>query len=988
MFRTRQENPSAFQDRLEEIGLIFGDEELARQLSLLDEYTRKQTAPAEASGSSPAEAAAAQQASAADVARSQPTCSPDPEQLETTALLFRTRQENLNAFQDRLEEIGLIFGEEELARQLDLLEDYTGKQTAPAEASGSSPAEAAAAQQARPADVSPDRSERAKRSPRWALTIKPQWCRKILDGSKVWEIRGQNCRKHLHERICIAESGTGMLLGEMNIRDSFKITREDLEANRHLHGIEDLRIITYGNIYAWVLENVEAYEEPVPYSRSAGSIAWVDLHPAAGEEACQNPDCCFGATKKDIRGKAFARARDEVRFHHCVFCSEEAFRAALEERFGRPIKRLLGQLKRTSADRHGRALEQIRQHHGPEMAERFAPKQPTERARKSGGRKKSVTSWETSLEYRQPTLRASETARRAFEITEQRADARLERKFPSLYSEGARSAKEWMPPRAAAFHKWCQEDSWQMCSCCGRMVPHAFRAKHATGKASTTSELAACGHCKSNGSTGYWAPTPADVPRRLRKLSAEAVEALRPFDIHTGGTMRAPNGYLVHNDMMRFSFKTTAVENSIAKLPRKQRERAEKALEYLLRDDSGSYYGRFWQLHHKSLRKRENAIRRGEIWAGTPAKRLPTTFIETIGIECALWPHLYWCVDMTETYVRSQDARRLQRRRREGEDNSEEDLNADDPQPQTASRQSAKASFLAKVHSAVIGYNSDPLLLHFVYDLWLFTTIGGAKNSAGTGNVREALATKPYSPELWRTYHTALVDLQRQIGWPSLFITIAPYEWSFPYHRWLQDELRKSLLARLEMPVPETLHLAHVLTQAVKGLLTGANEGMQAKREHLFCSREGPGKVRHWVARLEFQDGKRKRHVYRDGQFYHGRGTVHVHILLWLSDMQAMNLSSKIRADVPGEEEPELRDLVVGSQLDYTSSGWPLREEPTEVAEEEQRLRLYHPREALERNCRAYLPDILAALRCHVDVQASDGRAMILKYCASVLSVS
>ena len=546
LFRTRQENPSTFQDRLEEIGLIFGDEELARQLELLEEYTRKQTAPAEASRSSPADAEAAPQASAADVARSWPTCSPDPEQPETTALLFRARQENPSAFQDQLQEIGLIFGDEELARQLELLEEYTHEQTAPAEASGSSPVEAAAAQQASPADVSPNGSKRAERSPRWALTIRPPWCRKILDGSKVWEIRGQNCKKHLHERICIAESGTGMLLGEMTIRDSFKITREDLEANRHLHGIEDLRIITYGNIYAWVLENAEAYEEPVPYSRSAGSIAWVDLRPATGEEACQNPDCCFGPTKKGVRGKAFARAGDEVRFRHCVFCSEEAFRAALADYKGQPIRRLLGQLRRTSADRHGRALEQIRQQHGPEMAERFAPKQPTERARKSGGRKKSVTSWETSLEHRQPALRASETARRAFEITEQRADARLQRKFPSLYAEGARSTKDWMPPRAAAFHKWCQEDSWQMCSCCGRMVPQAFRAKHATGKAGSASELAACGHCKSNGATGYWAPTPADVPRRLRKLSAEAVEALRPFDIRTGGTMRAPNGYLVH----------------------------------------------------------------------------------------------------------------------------------------------------------------------------------------------------------------------------------------------------------------------------------------------------------------------------------------------------------------------------------------------------------------------------------------------------------
>ena len=136
-----------------------------------------------------------------------------------------------------------------------------------------------------------------------------------------------------------------------------------------------------------------------------------------------------------------------------------------------------------------------------------------------------------------------------------------------------------------------------------------------------------------------------------------------------------------------------------------------------------------------------------------------------------------------------QDARRLNRRRQTMDADEEEEMREEDAawQP-AATRQSAKASFLAKVHSAVIGYNSDPQLLQFVYDLWLFTTIGGAKNASGVG-IREALANKPYSPEVWRTYHTALVDLQRQIGWPSLFITIAPYEWSFPYHAWMEDRV-------------------------------------------------------------------------------------------------------------------------------------------------------------------------------------------------------
>ena len=166
-----------------------------------------------------------------------------------------------------------------------------------------------------------------------------------------------------------------------------------------------------------------------------------------------------------------------------------------------------------------------------------------------------------------------------------------------------------------------------------------------------------------------------------------------------------------------------------------------------------------------------------------------------------------------------------------------------------ARRQSAKASFLTKVRSSVLGYGTDALLLQYVYDLWLFTTIGGARHST-SGTVREALASKPYSPELWRHYHAALVDLQRQIGLPQLFITVAPYEWSFPYHSALEDELHKCLRQRLHAATAETLHVAHVLSQAVKGLLTGFNEGIRGRTDcHVFGTSECAG-VRSWVARL------------------------------------------------------------------------------------------------------------------------------------------
>ena len=327
--------------------------------------------------------------------------------------------------------------------------------------------------------------------------------------------------------------------------------------------------------------------------------------------------------------------------------------------------------------------------------------------------------------------------------------------------EDARNEALWMSPRALAFQKWCLEDAWRMCAKCGRMVPQKFQAKHARGKAKAPPQLPACGYCKSAGASGYWAPSPGDVPRSLRKLSPEVIEALRPFDIHVGGVLRAPNGYLRHNDMMRFSFKKTSTLDNLAKLPRKQRERGEKALEYLLGPGSTSSYARFWRLHERFLRQRARAIDREEIWAGAPVKRMPANFIETLGLKCALWPHLYWSVVMTDTYVRSQNARRLQRcRQSTGEDHSEDEDGQELHATETAgTRQSAKASYLAKAHASLLGYNSDAQLLHFVYDFWLFTTIGGAKNSARIG-IRQAFASKPYSPELWRTYHMALVDLQ------------------------------------------------------------------------------------------------------------------------------------------------------------------------------------------------------------------------------------
>ena len=154
---------------------------------------------------------------------------------------------------------------------------------------------------------------------------------------------------------------------------------------------------------------------------------------------------------------------------------------------------------------------------------------------------------------------------------------------------------------------------------------------------------------------------------------------------------------------------------------------------------------------------------------GEAVKWLPLRLMETVGLECAIWPHLYWDRQMTETWVHSQDARRqarcrdAQRPQEEEEDvflqaeadgqrwdkESEEEAEGTQEGWADVGRQSAKASFVAKIFSPVIGYGTTYELQPFVYDLWLASSLGGAKNAAGT-TLRGAVAGKVFSPVYWQ----------------------------------------------------------------------------------------------------------------------------------------------------------------------------------------------------------------------------------------------
>ena len=274
-------------------------------------------------------------------------------------------------------------------------------------------------------------------------------------------------------------------------------------------------------------------------------------------------------------------------------------------------------------------------------------------------------------------------------------------------------------------------------------------------------------------------PQPDHVPPPLRDLKQRVVEALRPLEIDTGLVQRVQFGYRVHTAMISFLWEPVPVEAKIAALrKRKDRRAAEKAYVHLM-ESSDSAYRTFIDRHLEFLAKH------GED-ADQKLRKRPLRFLEEEGLECCLWPHLYYHRNLCETVARAahENRKQQQKRKRRAEDSSDEEDEAEHEMDAIAVSELGriKRGFIRKVLSPVIGYGADYQLLHFVYDLSLWTTIGTKRNLASRSGVplRLLLKGSPWTPQYWRVRHNALIDMQRQCGNATLFRTRAPYERTFP----------------------------------------------------------------------------------------------------------------------------------------------------------------------------------------------------------------
>lgn len=231
------------------------------------------------------------------------------------------------------------------------------------------------------------------------------------------------------------------------------------------------------------------------------------------------------------------------------------------------------------------------------------------------------------------------------------------------------------------------------------------------------------------------------------------------------------------------------------------------------------------------------------------------------------------------------------------------------------------------------------------------------------------MEAKTLSHQYWANQHHYLINAVHQFGFPSVFITISPFEWTFPFPPWLKNLCNKRDKGPTELAIPENIHIAHVLEQYIRGYLCGSNTN--SWKNHLFAKKSDPSmnNVSNYFYRFEFQK----------------RGTLHAHIFMWLEEMNYMDVT-KLSATIPWGNIEEA--FLVDNLQKSSRSALPLRQAPNEVlmANNETYIAFHHTQTDKGCNLRAYVPAPPGSLQCFMDLQASDGKAMMLKYVTSYVA--
>lgn len=113
------------------------------------------------------------------------------------------------------------------------------------------------------------------------LIIRDPWIDLILQGKKTWEIRSK--ASAVREKIALIRGGSGTIVGTVTLADCLgPFTFDELPAHRDKHCVPDGPLAEFREKYknrafAWVMRDVVALPEPVPYDHPSGAVIWVTL---------------------------------------------------------------------------------------------------------------------------------------------------------------------------------------------------------------------------------------------------------------------------------------------------------------------------------------------------------------------------------------------------------------------------------------------------------------------------------------------------------------------------------------------------------------------------------------------------------------------------------------------------------------------------------------------------------------------------------------
>ena len=522
---------------------------------------------------------------------------------------------------------------------------------------------------------------------------------------------------------------------------------------------------------------------------------------------------------------------------------------------------------------------------------------------------------------------------------------------------------------AANLQLWAEYNSWQVCDSCGALQPRDLAPAGLRGLLRPNCNAKHCIFCRS----ARPAPRPQPPPDALRGLSLAARQALQPF-----------------------SWAAVSVADKIAALPQPAQGAARRAFDLLLArsgpaKDQSAYADFYWE-HESFLANNAGCEAR--------ARRRWLRFLEKEGLECALWPDLFLERQHCLTWARLQSSSRQAR----GSERStlEERLNFDPLGEANPLKEATglKRSYMALVLSPVLDFSLSYELLHFAFDLGLWTDLGAKRNLNLGTPLRLLLKGHSFSSEYWRDMHRALVDLTRQKGYPPIFATHSPLEWSWPNHCHILDAMRKGRrggadkkrdksqtfrtakklplgAGRLQHEVYEALHQAHLLIQIGKNFIVGEGRERQGHEEELqLLQRRRPDGSEASVVsflRLEFQDGKRR----DPSQDYHGSGRAHARQLVHVDsqrrdeDMEALRLERCVQATL--EVEPaSLHGFVAASQLDGNGkTPFPVCEGASRYNSNARAYEFHHTAEDHSKGVRGYFGPLMEVTKCHQDAQVN-----------------